>query len=394
MAARHPHRLPLLVLFLVLLSACDSSTKVNTPPVANAGPDLSADVGAVVHLNGTGSDADGDNLSYSWAFVSRPAGSAASLSGATTTSASFTPDVGGQYVLSFTVSDGKDSGSDECTISANTSPIANAGPDQEVALGVLVQLSGDGSSDPDGDNLSYSWAFVSRPAGSAATLSSTVVTNPTFTADVEGTFVVGLVVSDGTASSAQDLVTITVTQAQTPLYLNYISSERALSNQQVASGTIRLTLYGSGNAVDFPANLGSSLNGTNYGFSIWLGSGTGSGQTGTWVATILIEHSGVETTLATHTFSVPYNSNFVEYTATATGMPGGAAGDQIILRLTMTDVSQGGILFGESPVDSHILVPGTVTVSQVTSPPGVSAEEETGVKVEVRAASDLKYRGG
>ena len=60
----------------------------------------------------------------------------------------------------------------------------------------------------------------------------------------------------------------------------------------------------------------------------------------------------------------------------------------------MTDVSRGGILFGESPVDSHILVPGTVTVSQVTSPPGVSAEEEVGVKVEVRAASDLKYRGG
>jgi len=486
MAAQPAHRLPLLVLFLVLLSACDSSTKVNTPPVANAGPDMSADVGVLVQLNGTGSDADGDNLSYSWAFVSRPAGSAASLSGANTTSASFTPDVGGQYVVSFTVSDGKDSGSDnctvsvnspptanagadqnvtvgevvqlngggssdpdgntltyswtmfsrpaasgatlqnttsatpsftpdvggsyvlrlvvsdgrlsstpdDCTISANTPPIANAGPDQEVVLGNPVQLNGAGSSDPDGDNLSYSWAFDSRPAGSAATLSSATVTSPTFTADVEGTFVVKLVVSDGMASSAPDFVTITVTQPQTQLFLNYLSSKPVLSNQRVASGSIRVTLYGSGNSIDFPATLAGGLSGTNYGFSIWLGSGTGAGQTGTWVATILIKHSGVESTLATYTFSVPYNTQFIEYTAAVTGIPGGVVGDQIILRMTTTGVSQAGILFGVEPIDSHILVPGTVTVSQVSFPPGVSAGEEARVKVELRAASDLTYRGG
>jgi hypothetical protein len=498
MAARTPYRLPSLLLFLALLSACDGTTKVNVPPVANAGPDISADVGELVHLNGTGSDADGDNLSYSWAFVSRPAGSSASLSGATSTSASFTPDVGGQYVLSFTVSDGKASASDECTVSvnspptanagsdqnvtvgevvqlngggssdpdgnnlsyswtmvsrpagsaatlqnatsatpsftadvggtyvlrlivndgrlssepddctilANTPPIANAGPDQQVALGALVQLSGAGSSDPDGSSgavgvsgasttaLTYLWSFDSRPAGSTATLSSSTVVNPTFTADVEGTFVVRLVVSDGMASSAPDLVTITVTQPQTPLFLNYLSSELVLSNQRVSSGSIRVTLYGSGNSIDFPATLGSALNGTNYGFSIWLGSGTGPGQTGTWMATILIEHGGAETTLATHTFSVPYNSNFIEYTAAVTGIPGGVAGDQVILRITMTGVTQGGILFGVSPVDSHILVPGTVTVSQVSSSPEASVGEEADVKVEVHAASSLRYSGG
>ena len=154
MAAQPSHRLPLLVLFLVLLSACDSSTKVNTPPVANAGPDMSADVGVLVQLNGTGSDADGDNLSYSWAFVSRPAGSAASLSGANTTSASFTPDVGGQFVLSLTVSDGKDSGSDECMVSVNSPPTADAGLDQDATVGEVVQLNGGGSSDPNGGTLS------------------------------------------------------------------------------------------------------------------------------------------------------------------------------------------------------------------------------------------------
>ena len=41
----------------------------NRPPVAEAGQDISANVGEYVHLDGTGShDPDGDELSYSWDF--------------------------------------------------------------------------------------------------------------------------------------------------------------------------------------------------------------------------------------------------------------------------------------------------------------------------------------
>ena len=39
----------------------------NRPPVANAGPDQSAELGSPVTLNGSlSSDADGDALSYEW----------------------------------------------------------------------------------------------------------------------------------------------------------------------------------------------------------------------------------------------------------------------------------------------------------------------------------------
>jgi hypothetical protein len=117
-------------------------------------------------------------------------------------------------------------------------------------------------------------------------------------------------------------VTITV-QSQTPLYLRYVSPNDILSNQP-ATSTTRITLYdyGSGQSTEFEAILGNALTGTDYGFSLWLGAGTAPGQTGTWAATLLIEHNSVQTTLATHTFSVPFNTNFLEYTADVTGIPG------------------------------------------------------------------------
>jgi hypothetical protein len=92
-------------------------------------------------------------------------------------------------------------------LGTNTAPIANAGPDQFVITGSTVTLDGSGSSDADGDPLSYGWIFVSRPPGSSAALSDGTVVNPTFIADVEGTYVLSLVVDDGVAT-AEDTVQI------------------------------------------------------------------------------------------------------------------------------------------------------------------------------------------
>ena len=54
--------------------------------------------------------------------------------------------------------------------SSNATPVANAGPDQTVTAGSLVQLTGAASSDIDGNPLTYAWSFVSRPATSLAVL--------------------------------------------------------------------------------------------------------------------------------------------------------------------------------------------------------------------------------
>jgi len=91
----------------------------------------------------------------------------------------------------------------------NTAPVAEAGPIQNVATESLVTLNGSGSTDANGDTLTYSWLFTSKPASSTATLSSATVSNPTFTADKDGSYVLSLVVNDGTVNSAADTVTIT-----------------------------------------------------------------------------------------------------------------------------------------------------------------------------------------
>jgi hypothetical protein len=95
----------------------------------------------------------------------------------------------------------------------NQQPLADARLDRTVITGETVQLDGSGSSDPDGDPLSYGWEIITRPAGSEAVLSDPALVHPTFSADTAGTYVVQLTVSDGTVDSAPDQVTIT---AQTP----------------------------------------------------------------------------------------------------------------------------------------------------------------------------------
>lgn len=91
----------------------------------------------------------------------------------------------------------------------NDVPAANGGPDQNVTTGSVVVLDGSESSDADGDNLTYNWSFASEPDGSSAMLSDSTVVNPTFTADVDGTYVISLVVNDGTVDSEPDTVTVT-----------------------------------------------------------------------------------------------------------------------------------------------------------------------------------------
>ncbi len=91
---------------------------------------------------------------------------------------------------------------------ANTPPVANAGADQTVNVGDTVTHNGGGSSDADGDPLSYSWSLAT-PAGSAATLTGATTVNPTFVPDVDGVYTASLIVNDGTDDSALDSAIIT-----------------------------------------------------------------------------------------------------------------------------------------------------------------------------------------
>jgi hypothetical protein len=87
-------------------------------------------------------------------------------------------------------------------------PVANAGVDRAVHTGDTVVLDGSGSSDADGDPITYRWIMTSKPEGSSAVLVNGATVAPEFTADVSGTYVITLLVHDGRFISEPDSITI------------------------------------------------------------------------------------------------------------------------------------------------------------------------------------------
>ncbi len=94
----------------------------------------------------------------------------------------------------------------------NSSPVANAGADQTPLVNDTVTLDGSGSSDVNGDGLTFSWAFISKAPGSQAILTDSTTLNPTFMVDVPGDYVVQLIVNDGMVDSVPNTVTISTKQ--------------------------------------------------------------------------------------------------------------------------------------------------------------------------------------
>ncbi|WP_241824518.1 PKD domain-containing protein [Vibrio splendidus] len=112
------------------------------------------------------------------------------------------------------LSTGCNSGGDSNTPSTdpglqnNQRPIAIAGINQQVKEGDRVQLDGTSSIDYDKDEITYQWSLSSTPLQSLAELSQVDAIKPTFIADKLGTYVVDLVVHDGTTSSRTNQVKV------------------------------------------------------------------------------------------------------------------------------------------------------------------------------------------
>ena len=86
----------------------------------------------------------------------------------------------------------------------NTAPTANAGADQNLACVVSateVTFDGSGSSDPDGDVLTYSWSLDGSEVSTTASFTATLPV---------GSYTYTLTVDDGNGESATDEVLVTV----------------------------------------------------------------------------------------------------------------------------------------------------------------------------------------
>ncbi|GAB4371492.1 MAG: hypothetical protein Kow00128_19430 [Deltaproteobacteria bacterium] len=179
--------------------------------------------GTPVTLTSENSSAAFDNNAldtYIWSLTP-PVGSAAALSGNGSPTATFTPDIPGEYRVDLTVSQSTPSsippGSDSRVIHVNTIPVAIIDAPNPTGTLDPVSFSGTRSTDPDGDPISgYHWVLVSRPAGSAVmALTPSGPDDAVLSPDVAGTYVVGLRVDDGLDNSA--LATTSFTAGPVPV---------------------------------------------------------------------------------------------------------------------------------------------------------------------------------
>ncbi|MFC3200565.1 FG-GAP-like repeat-containing protein [Alteromonas oceani] len=99
---------------IILLSACgggagetDKSASQNHQPVANAGVNKEVNIGENITLNGSGTDQDGDTLTYRWDVLSAPEDSLYSFSNDRAATTEFSANKIGEYQIKLTVNDGK-----------------------------------------------------------------------------------------------------------------------------------------------------------------------------------------------------------------------------------------------------------------------------------------------
>jgi hypothetical protein len=289
----------------------------NAPPVANAGTAQNVLTGTVTTLNGrASSDANGDPLTYHWTWIYKPTGSKAVLNGMTRPRPTFSADLAGDYIASLVVNDGLVNSAPAAVIvtataGGNAVPVANAGTMQNVNTGTLVTLDGSGSSDANGDPITYNWKLVSKPAGSVAILAGETTASPSFTPDQGGAYVATLTVKDGIVFSAPSTVLVNAVPNATPIADARIVQStvpghwRTLTGTAIPGSVVTLDGGASSDANGDPLTYNWTLTTVPSGSAAVLSNATSVSPTfttdadGTYVASLVVNDGKVDSAVAT-----------------------------------------------------------------------------------------------
>ena len=185
------------------LSATGSTTAtiVAQPPVANAGGPYSSNIGLAIAFNGVASsDPQGQALTYAWSFGDGAMGTGVNPTHVYTTAGTFTVSLTVTNVSGLTAT-----ANTTATITAQP-PVANVGGPYAGVAGTAVTFVGSGSSDPQGQVLTYAWTFGDGGTGTGV--------SPTHTYATPGNYTVSLTVSNTSSlSSTPATTTATITAA-------------------------------------------------------------------------------------------------------------------------------------------------------------------------------------
>lgn len=218
----------------------------NQPPIANAGPDILINLPITsTTLNGSGTDADGNIISYSWSKIAGP--SQFTIANPSQAQTAISNLVQGSYSFELTVMDnfgatGRDTVVVVVNPASNVPPVANAGNNQTITLPVNTATLNGSGTDSDGSITSYQWTKISGPASFtivSPTQAQTVINNL-----IQGIYQFELRVTDNSGAFSRDTVVVTVNAANIPPVANAGADQSAI----LPLNSVNLT--GSGTDVD------------------------------------------------------------------------------------------------------------------------------------------------
>lgn len=199
--------------------------EVNVAPIANAGQD----VGLTLPLNsttlvGSGTDADGSIVSYSWQKTSGP-GPALSVASTTLVLSGLTAGI---YTFTFTVTDAKGaSDSDDVSVTvqnSNIPPVANAGADITInSVSVIIRGS---ATDKDGTIVAFLWQQRSGP--NTVTLANENTNSLQISGLITGTYTFRFTVTDNNGAKHSDDIKVIVNSINQAPELN-VDGDKTIS---------------------------------------------------------------------------------------------------------------------------------------------------------------------